>query len=657
MLEKFSAHVLRSYLILTARFPFLVPEKRGGIHHLLLAIILMVVALWVRMAIAPIAAGLQYLTFFPAVALAAIVGGYRAGLLAVLIGIVFATFIFTPPYYSISLEVLQASLWSNVVFLMDGIIVSFSIEAMHRYRQKYAFELKQSTEAHNALIDSTKNLKKILDHLFAYVVLLDTNGVIQKINKAALDRTGGSLDDAVGVPFQDTSWWSHDELVRVQLISAIEAAKRGRAQRFDVTVKMDDDLVPLDFQIAAVLDDNGEVAGLLSTAVDITERKSTEAALMKAISRLKEKELSSSRFLAAAGHDLRQPLAAATLYIDTLKLTETTPKQSEILKGLDQSMSTFKGLLDTLLDVSRLDAGIVKPEYRSIDVSDLMIWLEQTFAPVAAKKSLGLRLYVPLKETLFVHSDIGLLKSVLMNLVSNAIKYTSKGAILISARQRSDYALFQVWDTGIGIPPEHLEHIYNEFYQINNPQRDRSVGLGLGLSIAKRALTLLSAELNCRSRSMHGSVFEFRLPLDLAAHALSNPATQAVLPHGSFDLAFARGKLFIVVEDDQLVSQALVSWLEAIEGRVEYFPNAEEALTHANIEHADYFIADYMLSGTLNGIQFLNLASKKRSRPLKGVVVSGDTSSAFIRHAAQCEWPVMHKPVNTSELISKLSAQ
>lgn len=621
---------------------------------MLLAVVLMVIALWVRMAIAPIEAGLQYLTFFPAVALAAIVGGYRAGLLAVLIGIAFATFIFTPPYYSISLEVLHASLWSNVVFLMDGIIVSLSIEAMHRYRQKYAIELKQSTEAHDALIDSTRHLKKIIDNLFAYVVLMDADGVIQKINRAALDR---GLDGAAGMHFCDTSWWAYDEQLRAQLMSAIEAAKRGKAQRFDVTAKAGDNLVPLDFQIAAVLGDDGEVTGLLSTAVDITERKSTEIALMKAISKLEEKELSSSRFLASAGHDLRQPVAAATLYIDTLKLTEATPKQSEIIKGLDQSMSTFKGLLDTLLDVSRLDAGIVKPEYSSVEVNDLMIWLEQTFAPMAAKKRLNLRLFVPLRESLFVHSDVGLLKSVLMNLVSNAIKYTAKGGILISARRRSNYVLFQVWDTGIGIPPEHLEHIYNEFYQVNNPQRDRSVGLGLGLSIAKRALALLDAGLSCRSKSMRGSVFEFRLPLDLAAQALEQQALSSGLQHDTPDQAFATGKRFIVVEDDQLVSQALVSWLRALGGTVESFPNAEEALTHAHIEHADYFIADYMLSGTLNGIQFLNMALEKRNRPLKGVVVSGDTSSAFIRHAAQCEWPVMHKPVNTAELVSKLSGQ
>ncbi len=259
-------------------------------------------------------------------------------------------------------------------------------------------------------------------------------------------------------------------------------------------------------------DETGKPIRLVGTNTDITERK-------LALQQLEEKELSKTRFLAAAGHDLRQPLAAANLFIDALKFSGPTPAQDQIIQRLEQSMSTFNGLLDALLNISKLDAGIIHPEYTSINVTELMNWLEQNFAPLAAERKLGFKLHFSMREPLVVRSDIGLVKSVLMNLVSNAIKFTSRGAILVSARRRGDNVLFQVWDTGMGIQAENIEQIFDEFYQVDNPQRDRSRGLGLGLSIAKRALTLLGGKITCRSQSGHGSVFEFLLPFD---HAPTN---------------------------------------------------------------------------------------------------------------------------------------
>jgi PAS domain S-box-containing protein len=141
-------------------FPFLVPQKRGGAHAYVLTIVLMGLALFVRLAIAPVSAGLQYVTFFPAVTLAAIFGGYRSGLLATAIGSVFATYIFTPPYYSFSIEVLHLSLWPNFVFLLDGVIVSFSIEAMHRYRHKFEKEFDDVKESEAQVMKLNEELER-----------------------------------------------------------------------------------------------------------------------------------------------------------------------------------------------------------------------------------------------------------------------------------------------------------------------------------------------------------------------------------------------------------------------------------------------------------------------------------------------------------------
>lgn len=407
------------------------------------------------------------------------------------------------------------------------------------------------------------------------------------------------------------------------------------------------------------LDAEGRPVEMHGTIQDITERKRAEEELRRSMRLLEEKELAKSRFLAAAGHDLRQPLAAANLFIDALKSAKPSPEQDKIIQRLGQAMATFNGLLDALLNISRLDAGVIRPECETIDAIELAKWLEQNFAPLAADKRLAFKLHFPAREALAVYSDIGLVKSVLMNLVSNAIKFTSQGGVLVSIRRRGGDALFQVWDTGIGIAPSHLEHIFDEFYQVNNPQRDRASGLGLGLSIAKRALTLLGSSVNCRSRPGRGSVFEFRLPVQHGEETASAPG-RAGGERPSEDFAvetFVRDKRFVVVEDDVLVAEGLINWVKGMGGEVIGFHCAEDALRLEQIGHADYYIVDYMLSGTLNGIQFLNRLHEQLGRPIKAVLMTGDTSPSFIREAADLHWPVLHKPVQTSRLAATLSAQ
>jgi diguanylate cyclase (GGDEF)-like protein/PAS domain S-box-containing protein len=290
MLHELNALADRTLRRLISRFQILRSVEHGSVQSYLLTVVLMAFALWVRLAIAPVSAGLQYVTFFPAVTLATIVAGYRAGLLATAIGLVFATCIFTPPYYSISIAVFQTSLWSNIVFLTDGIIISVAIESLHRYRQRYAHELKISREAHAALQDSARSLQTILDNLFSYVALLDTEGVIQEVNKAPIDRGGYRRSDLIGIYFYDAPWWSHDKDVRARLIEAIEAAKQGQSRRYDVAVMMGKELVPIDFQISPVRNEAGVVIGLLPTAVEISERKRVEAELSIAAAAFESQE-------------------------------------------------------------------------------------------------------------------------------------------------------------------------------------------------------------------------------------------------------------------------------------------------------------------------------------------------------------------------------
>lgn len=389
---------------------------------------------------------------------------------------------------------------------------------------------------------------------------------------------------------------------------------------------------------------------------DITARVRAEEELLHSFRMLEEKELSKTRFLAAAGHDLRQPVAAANLFVDTLKLTSPTPRQSEIIERLDQSMKVFSGLLERLLDISKFDAGLIKPQLSSVDLSELFNWLAQNFAQSAQDRRLDFRLRFPTRRSLVVRTDIGLLQSVLMNLVTNAIKFTPRGGILVSARQRGKHILIQVWDTGIGIGEADASHIFEEFFQASNPQRNRNAGLGLGLSICQRAMALLDEKVTCQSRPGSGSVFAFQLPLNGEAHEIEHIAP-VVLQEDFAHERLIQGKRLVVVEDDALVATGLINLLQGLGAEVLHFYSAEDTLRHSDIGNADFFIVDYSLSGKLSGLDLLRILQQRQLAPLRAVIITGETSSGFINLTSDIPWPMLHKPANLARLLAALHRQ
>jgi PAS domain S-box-containing protein len=507
---------------------------------------------------------------------------------------------------------------------------------------------KKIGERTAALVASEQASRTLIENFPDSIVRYDRNCRRIYVNPAFGASTDGGVAALLGRKPSEYPGGSNAEIYETKVK---EVFATGNNSQFELKwLDKDGKEICSHIRLAAERNLSGAITSVLGVGRDITELNESRIELNR-------KELAKTRFLAAAGHDLRQPLAAANLFIDALKFTQTTSDQNQIIQRLDQTMATFNGLLEALLNISKLDAGIIKPEYTSINVIEIINWLEQSFAPLAREKQLGFKLYFPMKERLVIRSDIGLIKSVLMNLVSNAIKYTSNGAILISARRRGGDVLFQVWDTGMGIKAEHLEHIFEEFYQIDNPQRDRTSGLGLGLAISKRAISLLGSEITCHSRIGHGSVFGFILPVDTTPSGITPQDAQVHLPEDVVNDLFARGKRFIVVEDDALVAQAMVISLQGMGAEVKYFHSAEDALRYAHVEHADYYIVDHMLGGTFNGIQFLNQLRQELGRPIIAVLMTGDTSPSFIREAVGFDWPVLHKPTNLSKLISSLSTQ
>lgn len=513
-----------------------------------------------------------------------------------------------------------------------------------------ANDISERMHIQNALLESEARYRNFAEQMPLGVTVLQ-DGRIKFINNAVTDMLGYSREELLDSPFpmlihKDDRPWALDLHHR----------------------RMQGEEVPWTFVVRMVRKD-GEVRrwelhtsntdweggrGSLAIMADITERVAMEEALRDSVQKLEEKELAKTRFLAAAGHDLRQPVTAASLFVDVLKRGALSPEQGEMIAKLDQSMKIFSDLLERLLDISRFDAGQVKPQIVSCNLYELFGWLEHNFAEQASQRGLGFDMYLPQGAPLIVRADITLLQSVMMNLISNALKYTAKGGILVSARKRGDQVLLQVWDTGCGIDEEDVGKIFDEFYQVGNPQRNREAGLGLGLSICQRAMALLDSTIGCRSVPGRGSVFSFCLPLDQQQHVVEHIAEQAGLPKQLSEEDIFEGKKVVLLEDDSLVAEGMFYLLQGRGAEVLHFVNAETALQHEGVLGADIYIADHSLEGKLTGIDFLRTMQEKRGQPVRAVIVTGETASHFIETLPGLPWPVLHKPVNRTKLIEAL---
>ncbi len=498
--------------------------------------------------------------------------------------------------------------------------------------------------------------ESLLQTMTVPVFYKDAQGVYTGCNNAFANFIGKRKNEIIGKTVFDIAPQPLSPIYRDKDLELLEDPLG--VQIYESRVKHADGTIhDVIFHKARITSSGGKAVGIIGAILDISERKRYEKEQQNLIHQLEEKELAKTRFLASAGHDLRQPVSAASLFVQALKLTSPTPAQQEVIEKLDESMKTFSDLLEQLLNISRFDAGLIRPEPSSFNLAQLFSWLADNFVQEATDKNLKLIFHLPKNRGMILNTDIGLLKSVLMNLLSNAIKFTQTGGILVSARVRTGQALIQVWDTGMGIPQENFAHIFDEFYQINNPQRDRNRGLGLGLSIVRRALTLLDSEIMGCTELGKGTVFSFSLPLHTSQHHVPHHAAAELVLEDMLDDSFTRGKCFVVVEDDALVAQGMISWLEGMGAQVMFFLKAEDALASPRIGEADCFIADYMLGGKYNGIEFLQRLREQLGTQVTAVLVTGDTSPDFVQAATQCEWPVLYKPVKPARLIVTLRTQ
>lgn len=381
---------------------------------------------------------------------------------------------------------------------------------------------------------------------------------------------------------------------------------------------------------------NVELVGQLQRQNDELERARE---LAEQVSRAK------TRFFAAASHDLRQPLHALGLFAGALAERAREPEVLQLVHSITSSVDALEALFNELLDISKIDAGVVKPNVEAFDVQAVFDRLAHDLEPEAAEKGLRLRVR---PTPAVARSDPLLVERVLRNLLANAHRYTERGGILLAARRRGPRLSLEVWDTGPGIPEDQTERIFEEFYQLAGVARGGRRGMGLGLSIVRRLCALLDCRLSLRSREGCGSVF--RLDLPAAARAERTPADA---PAPQLDPAGTlAGTVILVVDDEEVVVAGMCLLLEGWGARIVSGASEEEARARIAAQRLrpDLVISDLRLRQGADGFALVASLRSSYGEALPAILVTGSASPQNLSRARAANLHLLLKPVNPARL-------
>jgi two-component system, sensor histidine kinase len=391
---------------------------------------------------------------------------------------------------------------------------------------------------------------------------------------------------------------------------------------------------------------------------ELLEQKEQLLALMRAAfdkaesarSKAEEASRSKSQFLASASHDLRQPLHALSLLTALLNDMTEDVRVREVGRHIELSVQSLDGLFGALLDLSKLDAGAVKPELREIDLHELIDRLSVEYQPKAQDKGL---IYECDADRIWVRTDPILLERVIRNLLENAIRFTHAGRVAVYARRATEGLSISVSDTGIGIPDSERSRIFEEFYQIGNPARSRIQGLGLGLSIVRRLSDLLGFQVVVSSRAGQGSVFAIKVPDSQVRTA----PTAAAIERPVQDEDDVSGIVVLVIEDDAEVRNAMNLSLRRWDCTPLIADSLDDArkLLGATRLRPDVLICDLRLGNGASGIAAIG-ALRTELGPVPAALVTGDTDAGKLAEVRASGLDVLHKPVKSRELRALLHA-
>ena len=521
-----------------------------------------------------------------------------------------------------------------------------------------------------ALQDSERRIRTYTDNVPVLITYVDRNERYQFTNRAYEQALGLSRERTRQLTIREALG---DERYR-RLKPHIDAALAGQDQTFEIEFPAIGVELARGTYIPHV-DASGQVAGFFTIYQDITDQRRAETVLREARDTLERRveertrelmqlnqeleqarmaadsaNLGKTRFLAAASHDLLQPLHAARLFTATLVERRDGATDIKLVDQLDDALGAVEQLLQALLEISKLDAGALAAEPRPFVIADVLRSVAASFEPLAKEKHLRLRL---VDSDAVVNTDPTLLRRVVQNFVSNAIRYTQRGGVVIGCRRRGGALRLEVWDSGRGIPSDKLREIFGEFRRLDTGDSEPQNGLGLGLAIVERIAKTLGHTVDVRSWPGRGSVFAITLPLAetaVAARPLDKPARLG-LPN------LLAGKLILCIDNDPSVLAGTRSLLEAWSCSVLVASDFAGAL--ASIKAAerlpDAVLLDYHLGGEESGLDVLDRLRASTGRGFKAMLITADHSET-VRTVAQARGlPLLHKPLSPAALRALLS--
>jgi PAS domain S-box-containing protein len=485
-------------------------------------------------------------------------------------------------------------------------------------------DLRQTKDSYRALADWTPE-----------AILVHRRGKVIYVNPAAVKLFGASsAQQLLGTPTRELIHPDARDSQNARMLAIIDKVKiepmvESKFLRLDGTA--------IDVEVQGTAVDYAGGPAIHVSLRDITARKHAADELNAARAAAENASRAKSRFLAAVSHDLRQPLSAISLFTSVLK--QGTPEQIAVVGHIQDSVARLSELLSDLLDVSKLEAGVISPNHHRFAMEAFLNGLIAPHVAEAAHKQLRIRMRCC---QAVVHTDELLLRRIVGNIVNNAVRYTERGGVLLACRRRQGRLWLEVWDTGVGIPQDQTQLVFEEFTQLTDDSRNQ--GSGLGLAIVAKMASLLGLEMRLKSRPGHGSVFAVQLPEVLTlADAAPVPA-----PHPQHALRIA------LVEDNQDVLQALVLSLEFAGHEVVGAASGRELLQRLGALAPDVLISDYRLGAGETGFDVIAAVRLAFGAELPAFLITGDTDAALIRSMDERGIQVIFKPLQIDTLLAAI---
>ncbi len=499
-------------------------------------------------------------------------------------------------------------------------------------------DISERKRVETAIRRSEARSRAIFQHAGVGIQICSPDGRLVEVNWAFRSMVGESADDLRDRTWRDFVHEADHKIVSAHWPGQEPATFRVRLRRADGTLAWGE-------TVLSAVKEGERVTLVIVMTSDVTDRQLAEERrlayehdLRDARAAAEEASLAKTRFLATASHDIRQPIQAIRLLIHLMEIEQLAPGQRALMEKITGAVSGLSRMLDTLLDISKLEAGLVVAEQRAFAIEPLMRELSDEFQPLAEAKGLRMR-WVPSSAVVF--SDPDLLARILRNLLTNAVRNTESGAVLLGCRRQRDEVCIEVVDTGVGIPDAELERVFDEFHQVGNKARNRREGLGLGLTIVDRLSRLLGHRLTLSSRVGHGTRIGLSVPLQMQAVRAADQ-----LP---LEMGFP-GANILLVEDEEDIRECMSLILEKWEYRVMRAHDLASAVDCLERNGgADLVVADYRL-GDVTGVELIREMRSRFGKGIPGVIITGDVQRQPSEEARAHGMLVANKPLDPQEL-------